>query len=78
MMPSELVTALGQRNSLRVVHRRTGHVYDVHRDVILARISDDRPYIYGWPVATTWRTRGRVRWFYAASVEPVTDTPPMK
>lgn len=68
MTPANLKKALGTASALRV-QTRSGKVYDVERDVILANQGEDDPLIYGWPVVPKGhRNHGRVRWFRASNL----------
>lgn len=68
MTMQELVTALGDKNGVRVV-TRSNKTYDIERAVILANAREENPLIYGWPVLSRHhRNYGRVRWFLAANL----------
>lgn len=70
MAISDLVDFPGD-GAVRVT-TKSGKLYDVERDVILANAREDNPIIYGWPVVPRWhRSHGRVRWFRADNVQVV-------
>jgi hypothetical protein len=70
MTPEAIRKALADSAALRV-QTRSGKIYDVERDVILAMDSTDpAPLIYGWPVVPRWHpSHGRVRWFLVSNLK---------
>ena len=76
MTIQDLAKALHDHGGGVRVVTRSGKLYDVERDVILANIKETNPLIYGWPVKPG--RRAQCRWFKPANlrIAGLDDTPP--